>query len=89
YNEITATIVLNLGQRVVGIVVDSVSDVVALSAAQIKEPPQLTGGIDTAYVTGIATQAQASGSDERMLILVAIEKLINETELAVAGEAAH
>ncbi|MDP3519408.1 MAG: chemotaxis protein CheW, partial [Hydrogenophaga sp.] len=47
YNEITATIVLNLGQRVVGIVVDSVSDVVALSAAQIKEPPQLTGGIDT------------------------------------------
>lgn len=89
YNEITATIVLNLGQRVVGIVVDSVSDVVALSAAQIKEPPQMTSGIDTAYVTGIATQAQASTTEERMLILVAIEKLIAETELAVAGDATH
>ena len=90
YNEITATIVLNLGQRVVGIVVDSVSDVVALNAVQIKAPPQMTSGIDTAYVTGIATQAQAGGGDERMLILVAIEKLIAETALAVAAaEAIH
>ena len=86
YNEITATIVLNLGQRVVGIVVDSVSDVVALNQDQIKEPPQLTGGIDTAYVTGIATQAQGE-REQRMLILVAIEKLIADTELAVASEA--
>src|SRR5574343_176420 len=36
YNEITATIVLNIGKRVIGIVVDSVSDVVALTRAQIK-----------------------------------------------------
>ena len=76
YNEITATIVLNLGQRVVGIVVDSVSDVVALTPAQIKAPPQMTSGIDTAYVTGIATQAQVSGSEGRMLILVNIEQLL-------------
>lgn len=84
YNEITATIVLNLGQRVVGIVVDSVSDVVALNATQIKEPPQMTSGIDTAYVTGIATQEDSSGNNQRMLILVAIDRLIAESALAVA-----
>ena len=86
YNEITATIVLNLGQRVVGIVVDSVSDVVALSAEQIKAPPQLTGGIDTAYVTGIATQAQGE-SEPRMLILVDIERLVSSEDVGLLAGA--
>ena len=76
YNEITATIVLNIGKRVIGIVVDSVSDVVALASTQIKPPPQMSSGVNTAYVTGIATQAQVSGSEDRMLILVNIEQLL-------------
>ena len=81
YNEITATIVLNIGARVIGIVVDSVSDVIALTAEQIKPPPQLASGIDTAYVTGIATLTQ--GEDQRMLILVDIERLMSSDELGL------
>ncbi|WP_342131828.1 chemotaxis protein CheW [Hydrogenophaga sp. OTU3427] len=81
YNEITATIVLNIGKRVIGIVVDSVSDVIALTAEQIKPPPQLASGIDTAYVTGIATLTQ--GDVQRMLILVDIERLMSSDELGL------
>ena len=86
YNEVTATIVLNIGQRVIGIVVDSVSDVIALPADEIKPPPQLASGIDTAYVTGIATQTQ--GEQQRMLILVDIEQLMSSDELGLLDAAA-
>lgn len=75
YNEITATIVLTIGKRVIGIVVDSVSDVVALSAEQINKPPQMTSGIDADFVTGIATQPMGE-ADQRMLILMEIERLV-------------
>lgn len=81
YNEITATIVLNLGSRVIGIVVDSVSDVVALKADNIKAPPQLTTSIDTAYVTGIATETQ--GEAARMLVLIEIERLMTSRDIGL------
>ncbi|MDP3521203.1 MAG: chemotaxis protein CheW [Hydrogenophaga sp.] len=86
YNEITATIVLNIGQRVTGIVVDSVSDVVALAAEQIKPPPQMTSGVDTAYVTGIATQAQGE-TTERILILLNIEQLMSSDDIDLLDRA--
>jgi len=86
YNEITATIVLNIGQRVTGIVVDSVSDVVALAAEQIKPPPQMTSGVDTAYVTGIATQAQGE-TTKRILILVNIEQLMSSDDIELLDRA--
>lgn len=85
YNEITATIVLNLGQRVIGVVVDSVSDVVALQAGQIKHAPEMRSGVDTDYVTGMATMEQ--GDDSRLLILVNIEKLISGTAMGLAQTA--
>ncbi|WP_342130602.1 chemotaxis protein CheW [Hydrogenophaga sp. OTU3427] len=86
-NEVTATIVLNIGRRVIGIVVDSVSDVVALAAGQIKPPPRMpSSGVDAAYVTGIATEAP--GEAARMLILVDIEQLMSSDDLGLV-EAVH
>lgn len=82
YNDITATIVLNIGNRVIGIVVDSVSDVVALNAEQIKRPPQITSGVDTDYVKGIATQADGEAA-QRMLILVDIERLMSSDDIGL------
>lgn len=87
YNEITATIVLNIGKRVIGIVVDSVSDVVALTREQIKPPPQLSSGMDAAYVTGIATEAQ--GDQARMLILVDIERLMSSDDIGLLDAVAE
>ncbi len=54
-NSFTVVVVLNVKGRVVGAVVDSVSDVLELSAAQIKPAPQLSLAVDTHCITGIAT----------------------------------
>lgn len=87
YNEVTATIVLNLGDRVLGIVVDAVSDVVALSGEQIRPVPEMGGrDVDTDYVRGLATSGQGQdGTDRRMLILVDIERLLARDALADLG----
>ena len=77
YNELTVVIILNLGHRVVGIVVDSVSDVLALTPEQIRPAPDLSAGLDTRYLTGLGTVG------ERMLILVDIEKLMTSNEMAL------
>ena len=77
YDEFTVVIILNVRERIVGAVVDSVSDVIALSGAQIKPPPEFGGSFDTEYLLGLATVS------ERMLILVDIEKLMTSREMAL------
>ncbi|EPQ9802431.1 chemotaxis protein CheW [Cronobacter sakazakii] len=81
YNENTVVIVLNFGQRVVGIVVDGVSDVLSLTAEQIRPAPEFAVKLSTEYLTGLG----AIG--ERMLILVHIEKLLNSEEMELIDSA--
>lgn len=76
-NESTVVIVLNLGDRVVGIVVDGVSDVLSLEAAKIKPAPDFSVTLSTEYLLGLGAL------DDRMLILVDIEKLLNSEEIAL------
>jgi len=82
YNELTVVIILNLGDRMVGIVVDSVSDVLALTPEQIKSPPDLSAGLDIRYLIGLGVV------DERMLILVDIEKLMSSNEMVLMDQIA-
>ena len=81
YNDNTVVIVLNLGQRVVGIVVDGVSDVLSLATDQIRPAPEFAVTLSTEYLTGLG----AAG--DRMLILVNIEKLLNSEEMALLDNA--
>ena len=85
YDELTVVIVLNVAQRVVGIVVDSVSDVLALSAAQIKPAPAFNALLDASYITGLGSVK--SGDDERMLILADIEQLMSGTDMGLVDAA--
>ncbi|MFP4154222.1 MAG: chemotaxis protein CheW [Halothiobacillaceae bacterium] len=82
YNDTTVVIMLNLADRVIGMVVDSVSDVIMLKSEQIKPPPEFGSVIDTRYVTGMGT------IDDRMLILVDIERLLLSSDLALLDQAA-
>jgi len=82
YDEFTVVIILNLGGRVVGIVVDGVSDVMALKEEQIRDVPSLVTSIDTKYIVGLATV------EEQMLILVDIEQLMNSQEMALVDAVA-
>lgn len=75
YTTFTVVIVLAVMGRVVGVVVDSVSDVLNLEAAAIKEPPGLAGESGPDFITGIASVG------ERMLMLVNIESLLGDAAL--------
>ncbi|QML56665.1 chemotaxis protein CheW [Escherichia coli] len=82
YNDNTVVIVLNLGQRVVGIVVDGVSDVLSLTTEQIRPAPEFAVTLSTEYLTGLGALG------DRMLILVNIEKLLNSEEMALLDSTA-
>jgi len=81
YNAQTVTIVLNVAQRVVGMVVDSVSDVVALSADEIRPAPEFTRAIAVEHITGLGTLRQ--GDAERMLVLMDIEQLMSSATMGL------
>ena len=78
YNEFTVVIILTVGGRVLGIVVDGVSDVTTLTPDQIKTPPNFSSNLDTSSVMGLGTL------DERMLILMDIEKLMSDQQMALS-----
>ena len=77
YDEFTVVIVLNLAGRVVGIVVDSVSDVIDLDASQVRDAPQTDSVVDAAYIDGLGV------AGDRMLILVDIERLMTSPGMAL------
>jgi purine-binding chemotaxis protein CheW len=81
YNSFTVVIVLNIGNRTMGIVVDSVSDVLELSPEQIKAAPEFSGAIDSSYITGLGTIK--TGDVERMLILMDIERMMTSPEMGL------
>jgi len=84
YAETTVVIILNIANRVVGMVVDGVSDVITLKPEQVKAAPEFGASLDTKYLLGLGTV------DERMIILVDIERLMTsrDMELIEAAEAA-
>jgi purine-binding chemotaxis protein CheW len=77
YDQFTVVIILNIGSRVVGMVVDSVSDVITLTPEQIKPAPEMGAALNTEYLTGMGA------IDERMLILVDINKLMSLSEMGL------
>ena len=81
YTPFTVVIILSLQGRVVGMVVDSVSDVTMLRTDQIRPAPEFAATVDTKYIKGLGTLG------ERMLIVVDIEKLMLSHEMALLDEA--
>jgi len=77
YDQFTVVIVLNVAGRVVGMVVDGVSDVITLTTEQVKPAPNFSSTFDTDYIMGLGTV------DQRMLILIDIEKLMTSKDMAL------
>ncbi len=77
YDEFTIVIMLHVCNRIVGIVVDAVSDVIKLSSDDIKPPPEFGVAFDTKFLHGLA-EVQDS-----MVIIVNIESLISSDSLAL------
>ncbi len=87
YTDFTVVIVLNLRGRVMGVVVDSVSDVLALGADSIKPAPQMSTSVDAGYIMGMG--CVSTGDVERMLILTDIEALVGSTAFGLPDAAQH
>ncbi|SDM66497.1 purine-binding chemotaxis protein CheW [Oryzisolibacter propanilivorax] len=79
YNSFTVVIVLNLRERVVGIVVDSVSDVLELKPEQMRPAPDVDSAIDSQCIRGLGAVG------ERMLILLDIEKLMSGADMGLTA----
>lgn len=75
YDAFTVVIILSFARRVLGIVVDAVSDVITLAAPQIRPAPEFGSALDTRFITGLGT------AGERMLILVDIERLMTSDDM--------
>jgi purine-binding chemotaxis protein CheW len=73
YGRFTVIIVVTVGTKVVGLVVDSVSDVIAIASADIEPPPSLTGSHDTP-VYGLAHVG------ERLVVLLDLDATLGPEE---------
>jgi len=82
YNQFTVVIILNIGTRVVGMVVDSVSDVTTLTPEQIKPAPEIGSALNTDHIVGLGTL------EERMLILIDIDRLMSSEEMGLIDSVA-
>ena len=79
YNSFTVVIILNLRNRIVGIVVDSVSDVMELAPENLKAAPDIDSSIENSAVVGLASVG------DRMLILLDIEKLMASVDMGLVS----
>ncbi|HVL75280.1 MAG TPA: chemotaxis protein CheW [Noviherbaspirillum sp.] len=82
YDQFTVVIILNIAGRVVGMVVDSVSDVITLAPEQVKPAPEMGTALNTDYLIGLGTL------DQRMLILVDIDRLMSSAEMGLIDKIA-
>lgn len=80
YDSFTVVIILNLRQRIVGIVVDSVSDVMQLTPDDLRAAPEVESMIGTDAVVGLGSLG------ERMLILLDIEKLMSGEDMGLVSD---
>ena len=79
YDSFTVVIVLNIGSRIVGMVVDAVSDVITLTPEQLRPVPEFNSAIAADHLLAVGS------IDERMLILIDIEKLMSAAEMGLVN----
>jgi len=77
YDSFTVVIVLNIGGRVVGMVVDGVSDVITLTPEQLRPAPEFSSAIGNDHLLAIGSVG------DRILILLDIEKLMSSSEMGL------
>lgn len=79
YNELTVIVVLKVKsegkERVMGIVVDAVSEVYHIEQDDLKDPPDLGYAIDMDYMKGMATV------EDKMVIILNVDHLMSLKEL--------
>jgi purine-binding chemotaxis protein CheW len=80
YSERTCIIVVDVNtkenQRLMGIVVDAVSEVVTIQTTDIENPPEFDAQIDSSFLAGLGK------TKEKVIMLLEIDKILNREEMA-------
>jgi purine-binding chemotaxis protein CheW len=79
YNQFTVIIVVTVGTKVVGLIVDSVSDVLNIKKSDVQEPPDFGSTVNTDSISGMAK------TGEKIVMLLDIDKVLNEEDLAAVS----
>jgi purine-binding chemotaxis protein CheW len=74
----TAIVVVTVGAKIVGLIVDAVSDVLDIPPTDIQAPPDFGGHVDTRFIIGLAR------ANERLVVLLDIEHVLG-ADLTAAG----
>ncbi|MDK2820339.1 MAG: purine-binding chemotaxis protein CheW [Clostridia bacterium] len=74
-NSNTRIMVVELEKVTVGMIVDSVSEVLRMPTTSIEPPPSMINGIDVAYLKGVG-----KWEDNRLIILLDLERVLKERE---------
>jgi len=72
----TRIIIININDIEVGMVVDSASDVIDLESETVEDPPEIVGGVKAKYLRGVARIG-----DDRLLVLLNLEEVLNKSEI--------
>jgi purine-binding chemotaxis protein CheW len=83
YGKFTVIIVVTVGSKVMGLLVDAVSDVLDVPASQIRPAPDLGARTDTRFIGGIANVG------DKMAVLLDIERLLGDDEITTLGNLAR
>lgn len=73
-------VVVNVGDNLVGMIVDQVTQPLSLPVSQIQPPPPLAGGVDAAYLKGVGEV------DGRLIVILNLERSLSPQEMQAIGE---
>ena len=81
YNQFTVIIVLTVGAKVMGLVVDAVSDVLNIPRADIQATPEFGAEVDARFISGMAK------AGEKLVVLLDIDRVLSGADIDVAAAA--
>jgi len=76
----TVVVVVNVRNRVMGFLVDAVSDVLDMNAKNIQPPPDMGSSVDITFIAGIGN------AQDRLVTLLDIDRVLTEEEVTVVGK---
>lgn len=83
HDDGTRIIVVNVEDRIIGVVVDSVEEVQRIDSAQVDPPPLIVQGIGRDYIQGVCRL------ENRLLILLDLDKVLAQSEIEALSEHTH
>ena len=81
YNQFTVIIVVTVGAKVMGLVVDAVSDVLNIPKADIQPTPDFGAEVDVRFINGMAK------AGEKLVVLLDIDRVLGGEEITALGSA--